>query len=159
MALPKSVADQEVIGRRIISSKDAKRAANRDTILPTVFIDGHPVIDISVDRIYVSRENEVLDVAVDETPSDRNFYGWAQLTAKQVRDRKCCVKGSRTCSNPFHADIVLPSSVSGDIDAEIEKAKELASASKWRVRPDKTLDEMLEESARQRAERRRNTID
>ncbi len=155
MALPKSVADQEMLGRRIISSKDAKRAS-RSSIAPTVFIDDHSV---SVDRIYDSFENEVLNVALDETPSDRNFYGWATLTAKQVRNTKCCVKGSRTCTNRFHADILLPSSVSGDTDAEIEKAKELAKASKWLVRPDKSLEQMLQESARQRAARRQRSVD
>ena len=158
MALPTPVADQEILGRRIISSRDARRAS-RNTIIPTVFIDDHPVTDISVDRIYVSFENEVLNVAVDETPSDRNFYSWAKLMAKQARCMKCCVKQSRTCKNRFHADIILPSSVSGDTDAEIEKAKELAEASEWLVRPDRSLDESLEESARIRAERRQRMAD
>ena len=84
MALPTSVADQEILGRRIISSRDAKRA-RRNTIVPTVFIDGHSVTDISVDRIYGLFENEVLAVSLDETPSDRNFYGWVQLTARAAR--------------------------------------------------------------------------
>ena len=158
MPLPTSVADQEILGRRIISSRDAKRAS-RNTIIPTVFIDDHPVIDISVDRIYVSFENEVLDVALDETPSDRNFYGWARLTAKQARDANCCVKGSRTCTNRFHAGIVLPSNVSGDTDEEIAKAKELAQVSKWLVRPDKSLEQILEERNRRRAARRRISAD
>ncbi len=157
MALPTSVADQEVVGRRIISSGDAKRA-NRKKIPPTVFIHAHSVTDISVDRIHSPFQLEVLNVAVNETPCDRNFYGWAKLTAKQARDLNCCVKGSRTCTNRFHADIVLPSSVSGDTDAEIEKAKELAKASKWLVRPDKSLNQMLQESARQRAERRERSV-
>ena len=156
MALPKAVADEEVIGRRIISSGDAKRA-NRDKIPPTVFIQSHPVTDISVDRIHSPLELEVLNVAVDETPNDRNFYGWATLTAEQARERECCVEGTPTCANRFHADIILPSRVSGDPDAEIEKAKELANASKWFVRPDKSMELLLEESARQRTERRQRS--
>ena len=158
MALPTPVADQEILGRRIISSRDARRAS-RNKIVPTVFIAAHPAIDISVDRIFVSFENEVLNVALDETPPDRNFYGWAKLTAKQAREMNCCVKGSPTCSNRFHADIILPSNVSGDTDAEIARAKELAEASEWLVRPDRSLDESLEESARIRAERRQRMAD
>ena len=158
MALPTSVADQEILGRRIISSRDAKRA-RRNTIVPTVFIDGHSVTDISVDRIYGSFENQVLAVALDETPSDRNFYGWVQLTARAARDTNCRVKSSPTCKNCFHANIILPSDVSRDTDAEIEKAKELAKASAWLVRPDKSIDQMLEESTRKRAERRQRAVD
>lgn len=158
MDLPTSVADHEILGRRIISSRDAKRAS-RNTIVPTVFIDDHPVNDVSVDRIYVSFENEVLAVALDETPSDRNFYGWAQLTARAAREMNFRVKSSPTCKNCFHADIILPSNVSGDTDAEIEKAKELAEASEWLIRPDKSIDQLLEESARKRAERRQSTTD
>ena len=125
----------------------------------SVFIGNDAKTEISVDRIYPSFENEVLNVVLDETPSDRNFYGWAKLTAKQARDTNCCVNGSPTCTNRFHADIILPSNVSGVTDAEIEKAKELTKASKWLVRPDKTLDQILEESARMRAQRRQRTVD
>lgn len=156
MALPASVSDQEILGRRIISSRDARRAS-RNRIVPTVFIAAHPATDISVDRIHSPLELEVLNVAVDETPNDRNFYGWATLTAGQARERECCVEGTPTCVNRFHADIILPSRVSGDPDAEIEKAKELANASKWFVRPDKSLELLLEESARQRAEQRQRS--
>ena len=85
-------------------------------------------------------------MALDETPSDRNFYGWVQLTARAARDMNCRVKSSPTCKNCFHANIILPSDVSRDTDAEIEKTKELAKASAWLVRPDKLIEQKLEKA-------------
>ena len=108
---------------------------------------------ISVDRIYDSFEHEILRVALDETPADRNLYGWAKLTAKQARDSDCRVKHSPTRSNRFHADIVLPTNISGIKYAEIEKAKELADASEWLARPDKSLEQILHERNHQRDQR------
>ena len=66
---------------------------------------------------------------------DATFYGWALVSADEAGRNARQVISSPVCSNPYHADIVLPEATAEDREEQKRHAQELADASHWRSRP------------------------
>ena len=63
------------------------------------------------------------------------FYGWAVVTTEEASSNQRQVIASPLPTNPYHADIVLPSLAAEDREEQKRHAQELADASRWRDRP------------------------
>lgn len=129
--IPNTVALDEIIGRRISSSKEAERA-KRKGVRPAVFDPGKDKTSISVDRISVAPSSEITAIAHEhDRKRKRTFYGWATIDVKSAS-----VNGRRVVATPipevnlYHADIKLPDTVADD---EFQHLHQLADASSWRA--------------------------
>lgn len=126
------LAPNELIGRRISSSKKARRA-RRNLIAASVFEPGEGKRDISVDRISVAPISEITEIADrHDAGRGRTFYGWVAVSVEAASANKRTVVASPIPNlNPYHADIKLPASAADDAYQRAEHLKQLADASSW----------------------------
>ena len=132
------VAPQELIGRRISSSKEARRASRNQTRMG-VFDPGEGKTVISVDRISAAPISEITEIAKKhDTARNRTFYGWAVVSVESARANNRKVVASPIPNiNPYHADIELPTIAADD---EYQRKvrlqqhfQQLADASSWQA--------------------------
>ena len=132
-----NIKDDDLLGRAVFSSRRMKRAKKG-------FVDFHAFFrkgsnNISVDRFgfcsdktltKIQNKNAKLRVQDDKC----SFYGWLQMTVNTARgvEKERTVKATPTQDNPYHADIVLPNTVTDDFERKAH-AKEIASnkSIKW----------------------------
>ncbi len=135
MKVPNNIAMEEELGRDVFSKRKAKRAQRSGARL-NVFLEKLGETDISVDRLSVAPPDEAIAIA-DNVALERNkiFYGWAVVTTEEVSSNQRQVIASPLPTNPYHADIVLPSVAAEDREEQKRHAQELADASRWRDRP------------------------
>ena len=140
---PGPVEDEEELGRRVLSSRQSRTAAN--TGVPFhVFLERSGQREISVDRLTLAALAEAtanaLRGAAQRNPP-RNFYGWAVVAAQRARYAGCAVIASPLPDNRYHADIILPNDATDLADAQREYAIKLAGMSTWRPYVSKPDDE------------------
>lgn len=132
------LAPNELIGRRVSSSKNARRA-RRNLIAASVFEPGEGKSDISVDRISVAPISEITEIADrHDTGRGRTFYGWAIVSVESASANERSVVASPIPNiNPYHADIKLPTNAA---DNEYQRKvrlqqhfQQLADASYWQA--------------------------
>ena len=128
------IDQQELIGRRISSRNEARRA-RRNRIAKNVFDPGEGISVISVDRISVAPINEITEIAnKHDTGRGRTFYGWAAVSVEAASANKRRVVASPIPNvNPYHADIKLPASAAADEYQRAQHLLELADASSWQA--------------------------
>ena len=133
--VPEEIEPQEDLGRGVFSSRHAERA-ERSRVPHHTFLERPGIAGISVDRLSVAPTHEVVAVAEDVAVARQaTFYGWALVAADQAGRNGRRVIASPLCSNPYHADIVLPDPTVEDREEQKRHAQELADASQWRARP------------------------
>jgi hypothetical protein len=123
--------DTEAVGRRVHSSKQAKRA-EKGRIHFNIFLgkDGEPTL--SVDRLDEAPQKKLVSIARRAAKArKRSFYGWAELVVLSVRENGRSVIASPLPDNPYHADIVLPPDSVECRRKQMEHAQNLADNSKW----------------------------
>lgn len=85
--------------------------------------------EISVDRMNFADQSELAALAEKNTTrKDPSLRGWYTLTAAEVGAAKCSVQYSPTAENSYHADILIPVSLSAadNRDDLMEYARNLA---------------------------------
>lgn len=131
------VMNWEELGRRINSSSQKRKAANTGVPLQ-VFLEKLGVMRLSVDRLSTAPSTgviaEIAERQLRERDEPREFYGWAVVEAGRLRGNGYEVEATRTDSNPYHADILLPPSAADSEDALRQHATALAGMSSWRSR-------------------------
>ncbi len=131
---PLDIDPEESLGRAVVSSKDADRA-HRNGIPINVFEGPRDTNVISMNRLDLQTEEEAVNVGkvvAFARGLNRSFYGWAVIVAEKVQCNGRIVKATPLPFNPFHADIVLPESVTNSDEERAQHAHELAIASTWR---------------------------
>ena len=128
------LAPHELIGRRISSSRKARRA-RRNLIAASVFEPGGGKSDISVDRISAAPLSEITEIAErHDTGRGRTFYGWVAVSvAAASANNRRVVSSPIPNLNPYHADIKLPASAATDEYQRAQHLLQLADASSWQA--------------------------
>lgn len=135
MTVPHQIHPRESLGRGVFSSSERKRARN-SRIRYYVFLEKEGVAEISVDRLDHAPSAEAAAIADGNAAArNRTFYGWAVVSAQKATANGRSVKAGPKRDNPYHADIVLPTSTAEDREEQIGHAQELADNSSWRERP------------------------
>ena len=142
--LPKTIRDEEKLGRSVFSSSAEKRA-RKGIIIREIFLVRREDDCVSVDRMgYTSDETMARLASVRGKERVRTFYGWAILTAGAARSNSDQMEYRRTIEasplpdNRYHANIVmnLPSADEPERrDIQKQHALALAKCAKWRPRP------------------------
>ena len=125
---PLSVLDKEVLGRELRSSRQFTPSTGR--IKPNAFEPPKGKQNISVDRL--SLVSRALAVAIGNKHSrarGRTFYGFAEISAGQVRETKASVSGRPALDNPIHGNIQLPPDDGRDFILDI--ARQLAERAQF----------------------------
>ena len=131
--IPNDVAIDELLGRRVSSSREARRAERN--VRAGVFDPGEGMTRISVDRLSVAPSSEITEIAREHDRNrKRTFYGWAAIGVKSAS-----ANGRRVVATPipevnlYHADIELPDDVANDEYQLARHLQQLADASSWRA--------------------------
>ena len=134
-----AITDTEELGRGIFSGQQA-RLSRQHGIPASVFRerDGHR--GISVDRLSVAPIDQAVkngEAIANARGPNRTFYGWAVISATDVRKIGCDVEAAPLAdgSNPYHANIILPESVVADSGEQDQYAQRLAIKASWKERP------------------------
>ncbi len=138
MTIPNDIALNEELGRGVFSKDQAKRA-QRSRVPLNAFLVQEDTAEVSVDRLTLAPLDEATEIAdLTANARNRNFYGWAIVTAKKAcKNGRSVIATPIPNSNPYHADIVLPTfSVQNQREKQKRHAQELADASCWRKRTD-----------------------
>lgn len=143
--LPKTIQDDEMLGRSVFSSSAEKRA-RRGIIIRDIFLVRRDDNCISVDRMDHASDEEMALLA-DARGEGRNseFYGWATLNAADAAGAvslndaiyRRAIEASPLRENPYHANIVmaLPDANLERRDIQKQHALALAANAEWRPRP------------------------
>ena len=127
-----AVHPNEELGRGIFSSKTARRS--RTAIPKNVSLERKGITRLSVDRLSLAPAIKAIQIAeAVAIKRERNFYGWAIISAESASLEGRRVEASPVKDNQFHADIVLPPEAK-DREEQIMHAQLLADASSWRAR-------------------------
>jgi len=134
VSIPEHLTREEELGRRVYSSKSARRA-ERSRVPFHEFLEIPGEVLLSVDRLSIGPPNKVTGIAVqDGVARGKTFYGWAVLTVEQATRDGREATASPLPNNPYHADIRLPSPADEDREVQKQHAQELADNSRWRSR-------------------------
>ncbi len=133
---PKNIEDDDLLGRAIFSSREAKRATV-GKIRSSVFTEKLNK-SLSVDRFNFCSDKELTNiqdknaqVRSTKEKTQRSFYGWASLKVFDARKENRKVQSTPIKENPYHADIILPEDIETE-DDQREHAINLAESSKWK---------------------------
>ena len=126
--------ETETIGRRVFSSRNARRARN-GRIVPEVFLESLEAESISVDRTDHAETTVLAAVAQqagqNRTPQKR-FHGWGTIQVWEAASNGRSVKATPDGNNPYHADIYLNLPRDQERrDAQKQHANELAALANW----------------------------
>ena len=145
------ILNADKVGRDVLSRSD-RRLIMRGQAPPGLFLDNASPVQLSVHRLAPvpnrpppdDRSDLAPDLVIAEisrcrakaqTP-ERNFYGWAELSAADAAQdgREVCL--SPQPDNPWHADIVLPAEAEREERKREKHATALSHSVEWRERPD-----------------------
>lgn len=142
--LPKTIRDEEELGRSVFSSSAEKRA-RRGIIVRDVFLVRPGDDCVSVDRMCHADDETMARLACARGKErGSTFYGWAVLTAgaarsnSNQREYRRTIEASPLPDNRCHANIVMSLPDAGEQerrDIQKQHALALAKCSKWRPRP------------------------
>jgi len=130
---------EHLLGRRIFSSSDARKASRTENPIVTfrIFVDEKHPLELSTDRLDFADDTVMTQAADEEIPPDRNaFYGWATMSVENASQNERVVRVTPREGNPYHADICLPTPSAQETEVRIQHARELASYARWRSRAD-----------------------
>lgn len=143
--LPKTIRDEEELGRSVFSSAAERRARSRGTIVRDVFLVRRGDDCVSVDRMcHASDETMARLASARGKERGSTFYGWAILTAGAARSNSDQMQYRRTIEasplpdNRYHTNIVMSLPDADDQerrDIQKQHALALAKCSEWRPRP------------------------
>ena len=132
------VAEWEELGRGIFSRSHRRKAVNTGAVPYQAFLERAGERTISVDRLsHATLEEAAANarrVAEQRIPV-RNFYGWAVVSMEDVQKLGLDVAASPYPDNPYHADLVLPSSAAQNREEQEQYALDLALMANWRSAP------------------------
>ena len=139
---PPAVADSELVARSVHQRRGFKRGKQVGEEDKVNFRAFEPPKDpddrdkrlreISVDRCRYLTEDQAGELAWERAPArGGEFFGWAVISAEEVRKCKSQVVSSPAHNNPAHADIMLPPGDIDDVQARNRRLTELAAASCW----------------------------
>lgn len=130
------LGNDDPLGRRVFSERRARKAANKQIIVPDIFIQ-KDADSLSVDRLDHASDTEMAAIANNTSSQDRDLQGWATITVKNVARSGRSVDPTPQLDNPYHADIELnlPSDEQRRKDEGRRHANELAAAACWRPCP------------------------
>lgn len=143
--LPK-IAPSNLLGRRIFSAKEAKRAEKGGKIRYRRFMpskrqtnEGAITLErcISADCLDIESDTEMTSLVRKVDRRGKAFQGWACVTKEQASDNNRSVEAMPTQDNPYHAHICFPSAILKVKRKLEESAKQLASHAHWRKKADK----------------------
>lgn len=153
MSVPTEIADDEELGRCVVSKRAARRA-REGRGLAKLLTPRQGERRMSVDRLTIApladaiangrrvaaARQEGICRASGQKSRDVEFGGWVTLSARAVRGADCeCVASPIEKpvgpGNPYHADIVMPESVLEDDLERVRYAQELEESAGWRERP------------------------
>lgn len=123
----------EPLGRGIFSQR-IKKQAIRKIIRPEIF-ESKNSTQISVDRLDWATSVEMAKIAKANRSDDKPFYGWAVVSAEVASMNNREVKATSQESNPYHADIILPSSAEQEKEELMLHLTDLAGSATWREIP------------------------
>ena len=128
MTAPDRIDREEDLGRRVFTQSLARRlkAVHR------MFLPKRGEVSISVDRLNVAPQSDLTALAHAASGSrDGPFCGWASIATEDACRNRRRVEASPVDGNPYHAEILLPSSAATDRGEQVRHAHELADASCW----------------------------
>src|SRR5207249_3630762 len=134
-AAPPQLRPSDLLGRRVSSSAQAKKASrpNDPRVDFRIFMnEGEP--SVSTDRLGLAADAIIAAIADSEIPAgtNRSFYGWAALTVQAAHRNGRRVQATPRERNPYHVDIHLPEAAITDSEERKAHALELAANSAWR---------------------------
>lgn len=128
------VAESEELARCVLDSTVAKKA-RKEIMLPSAFMEREGVCAISVLRMSIASDAEVVRVgeliAKNRGPN-RTIYGWFVVSVRNAALMGRQLEVTRVEGNPYHADIVLPDKDCMNKLRKLLHAQSLASHSEWR---------------------------
>lgn len=153
MIVPSEIADDEELGRCVVSKRVAHRV-REGRGLAKLLTPRKGESRISVDRLTIApladaianghrvaaARQEGICRASGQKSRDVEFCGWITLSARAARSAECeCIASpiekSAGPGNPYHADIVMPESVIEDDLERVRYAQELEESAAWRGKP------------------------
>ena len=134
MTILPDLRESEAIGRRVFSSRNARRARN-GRVVPDIFLESVEAESISVDRLDYA-ELSVLAALSEKAGQGRippkHFFGWATLGTGEAASGGRTVKATPDEDNIYHADIFLNLPRSDERrDIQKQHANELAAVAEW----------------------------
>ena len=103
MTTPDHVGYQEILGRRVFHSRDARRAANG--IFSARLLQPRPGENLSVDRLDGAELAEMAELARQQ--DGRALMGWIIVSAQDAADCGHPAVAASTSENPRHAELVF----------------------------------------------------
>ena len=133
MNLPSTeIGLEETVGHEINSKTKARRCARR--VFWQAIYQNRCRRDMSVDRLHPFWYADAVQVATDQQREQREpkcFYGWVMFTQEMASECGRDLKPSRTCLNPYHADIWLPPGAEACKAVRRRHASHLVSLGAW----------------------------
>ena len=135
--LPK-FTNQERLGRSVVSSRAAKRARTRNTIIRDVFLESEEALSLSVDRMEHAQLSVMAELctrrASARTPP-RQCQGWAVITVENAALGGRTVEATPIPEIIYHTDIFLNVDANDRRDKQKQHATELAAYASWQEAP------------------------
>ena len=131
------VEDGNELGRRIYSRTQALQAQHHQGRgrLKRAFLPKKGRNSLSIDRLSIADMQLATEIAVaNESNYPGPFEGWACVTVEVAKGKNRRVAVSPTDENPYHGDIVFPTTVLGDKGELNRHVRELTDAVAWRER-------------------------
>lgn len=142
---PPSVPPEEILGRGVFSRQDARKA-QRGVIPRNVFLERQGVATLSVDRLDLMESRKAVALGEERAPSrgpNARFLGWAAILAEDAaKDGRRVFATPIPGSNPYHADIQLPTDVAGNRRKQRVAAQKMADDACWQCRPDENPENL-----------------
>lgn len=133
--VPREIEPEEQLARDV-SSREAMDRVGRGRRIFREFLPPLGDDKVSVDRItHAGDATAAALAAARATVANRIFFGWLIVAAERAAGggrRRVVPSPIAEPANPYHADIVLPTT---NRDRQKEHAQELAEEAIWRERP------------------------
>ena len=148
------VRDEECVGYRVNSSDSARpcrayssgsndrrakvlRMIEKELLHRFRGTDRRDRYEVSSDRLSEAGIRTATRIAVSARSQNPNFYGWAALTAGQLRRAGLHVVATPVCEpfNPYHADVKFPHDIEADQVRWGLLLNRLVSAVDWQDQP------------------------
>lgn len=130
---PLDVSLSESLGRGVFFQRIRKQAIRK--IIRSENFESKNSTQISVDRLDWATSVEMAKIAITNRPDDKPFYGWAVVSAEVASMNGREVRATPQESNPYHADILLPSNDEKEMEELMQHLTELAGSATWRESP------------------------
>lgn len=120
--LPFLVGNEEILGRELLSSKLFKKPTGR--ISPNAFYPESGKVKFSVSRLSFAPLELFIRLGQKHAKmrgQDRNFYGFAEISAYNAKKIYKTLTSAIILENPFHAHIGLPVDDGADLILDLAR--------------------------------------